>query len=102
MSHELSPEQRADMQKQELHTNGVWDVLRGLLFFGLSVGYYFLGVSYESNPPKRVKAVFYAFHGIFGTRGGSAFLVLIGVIFLALGINKLIKSRKIIVDSLPK
>lgn len=94
MSHDLTPEQRADMEREQTHEKGVWHMLRGGLFLVIAIGYYFLARYEDAHPPERQKAIWYVFHGIFGTIGGTVFLFVVSVLFLVLGYLKLQKAKQ--------
>ncbi len=93
MSHDLTPEQRADMEREQTHEKGVWHMLRGGLFLVIAIGYYFLARYEDAHPPERQKAIWYVFHGIFGTIGGTVFLFGVSVLFLVLGNRNINKAK---------
>lgn len=82
MSHELTPEQRAAFNREK----GIGSILLGVVMLLLAVGYFFLAKHYEAHPPERVKAIWYLYHGVLGTIGGTALIAIIGAGILGRGI----------------
>lgn len=82
MSHQLTPEQLAAFNREK----GISTIILGAFMLLLAAGYFFIAQYYQAHPPHRVKAIWYLFHGILGTVGGTVVIALIGAVILGRGI----------------